>query len=250
MSSAQEQHNPQRREARYPARIPVIIRSGSNRIEAVTGDVSYRGLFVCTDSPPVLRQLITVEAVLPTGDQKFVSHGMSVFVRTPKESELGPPGVGVQFYAQGTTARRQWEEFINYVRAGGEVGIPAAEPEMRRNDQRYEAVLAVRPRNLEELEVLYTRDVSRGGMFLSTELELEIGNELRLDVYHPTSKESFPLISVVRHRSADPPLGVGVQFSEMTEQRREQFLEFVRDGIPALNDDEIEVIVEDDPQLA
>lgn len=243
-----------RREARYSAHVPITIKSGGHVQTVVTDNVSYRGLFACTDTPPVLRQLIVIEAKLPPDGQVFTSHGMSVFVRDADSADGHPPGVGIQFYAQGSTDRRTWETFINHVKAGileDTASPPDSPPQpIRRQHPRYPASLAVRPRSTDELEVLYSRDVSKGGMFLTTDQMIPEGNELRLDVHHPTSRSVFPLQAVVRRVNESTPRGIGVEFVGMTEERRDEFLQFIRDGVPTLASDDLELVADDDPKLA
>lgn len=260
----------QRREPRYPAQLPITLKSGSRVHHAYTSNVSYRGLFACTDSPPVLRQLITIEAVLPPNDTPFSTHAMSVFVRSLADEDGEPPGVGIQFYAQGGSDRRNWEAFIDYVKSGNQVGTApgdqaaaqgsqataapkAARPEpppVRRHYPRYAARLTVRPRSLRDLEVLYSRDVSKGGMFLATRQQIPSGTELQLEVYHPETSESFALSAIVRRVSMQHPEGVGVEFTDLDDARRDEFLQFIRDGIPVVGLDDVDLIDENDPGLA
>ena len=246
-----------RREPRYPARLPLILKLGSTRHEVITDDVSYRGLFVCTDTPPALRQLISLEATLPPTDTAFQSHGMICFVRGVDNPKGEPPGVGIQFYAQGGADKKAWERFIEHVKAGNVVGRPrtendAAKPApVRRRHPRYSLRLAVRPRTLKDLEILYTRDISRGGMFLVTGDKLPAeGSPLALEVHHPKSAHVFPLDAVVRRVNKEAPVGIGVEFVEMNDARREEFLLFIRDEIELLKFDDIELIDDGDPALA
>jgi len=248
--------NPSRRDARFPYRLNVVIKGSGAEQKAVTLDVSYRGLFVCTDAPPVLRQLISVQAVLPPKEERFASHGMTVFNRGLNDPSGLPPGVGIQFYAQTRDQSRLWDDFINRLRNGEisphpievrkeSIAAKAAAP-IRRAHPRVQAVLAVRPRNLDELMLFYSRDISQGGMFLTTEKQVPEGSVLRLDVHHPDSDEVFPLEAVVKRLSNSPP-GLGVQFTNLEEDERERFSDFIS-GIMAI--DEVELVDEGDPRLA
>jgi Tfp pilus assembly protein PilZ len=237
-----------RRDTRYRVQIPLVLRCGGRTQKLVTEDVSFRGLFARTDTPPVLRQLIRIEAELPPAGVPFASHGMSVYVIEPANAEGRVPGVGIQFYAMGPE-RTKWEAFINHVRTSAEIVPPAedAVAPVRRIFPRYEVVLPVRPKNLEELYVFYSRDVSKGGMFLETEVEVDVGRELRLDVEHPDTKGVFGLEAVVRRQGRQPAHGIGVEFVNMDDGRRREFYEFVHSAIPELR--EVELVDEGDPRL-
>lgn len=219
--------------------MPVTLKVGGKTHEVYTGDVSFRGLFICTDAPPTLRQLISLELTLPPDNQRFTSHAMSVFVLEPGQELDHMPGVGVQFYAQGDAQRRQWERFVTQIK-----DTPPRLPEgaidpVKRRHPRIAARFEVHPRDVDELATIYSRDVSSGGMFLETDVRLQHGKTLSLTIYHPESHRGFTLESIVRRTSAGPPKGVGVEFTGMDDTRRQRFQRFVDDGVAALDEFEI-----------
>jgi uncharacterized protein (TIGR02266 family) len=109
-----EEHKPQRRDKRYRTRLPVRTRIGGRLHSLVTEDVSFRGLFLCTESPPPVRQLIRIETVLPPNNVPFATHGMVVYVIGKDDVVERPSGIGVQFYGMGDE-RRLWEVFIQFI---------------------------------------------------------------------------------------------------------------------------------------
>jgi uncharacterized protein (TIGR02266 family) len=228
-------------------------------------DVSFRGLFLATDSPPPLRQLIRIEAHLPPGGVPFATHGMVVHVVELGDSGGHTPGFGVQFYGMGDE-RRAWEAYVQYVqqsslalpdRRDTRPPPPAARPvgsrmahgsgvADSRRFQRFPVVLEVRPRDLEDLYRLYSRDVSVGGMFLSTGREVEVGSEVRLDVRHPHTTAVFHLTAVVRRTSGEPA-GIGVEFTGLDDRRRREFFEFIHapTAVQDDGDDDLELAEND-----
>jgi uncharacterized protein (TIGR02266 family) len=227
-----------------------------------SADVSYRGLFLATHDPPPLRQLIRIETLLPPGAVRFATHGMVVHVVAPGEAGLHGPGFGVQFYGMGDQ-RRAWEAFIQYVQESS----PAL-PDRRdshpppltypkgtarlakgsgmadaRQFQRFPIVLEVRPRDLEDLYRLYSRDVSAGGMFLSTSRAIDVGSDVRLDVRHPHNASVFHLTAVVRRLNGEPA-GIGVEFTGLDDRRRREFFEFIHAPMPGQHE------IDDDLELA
>lgn len=135
---------PQRRDKRYRTRLPIRTRIGGRVLSLFTEDVSFRGLFLCTETPPPVRQLIRIETILPPGSTPFATHGMVVYVVNKDEPGGRTPGVGVQFYGMGDE-RRAWESFIQFIQwrseqvpdrrngqsglAGGVSGRPPTEPQ-------------------------------------------------------------------------------------------------------------------------
>lgn len=108
------EHKPQRRDKRYRTQLPVRTRINGRRLSLYTDDVSFRGMFLCTEVPPPVRQLIRIETILPPNNVPFATHGMVVYVIGVDDPNGRSPGVGVQFYGMGDE-RRAWETFIQFI---------------------------------------------------------------------------------------------------------------------------------------
>jgi type IV pilus assembly protein PilZ len=73
----------------------------------------------------------------------------------------------------------------------------------------------------------YTKNISRGGVFIRTSLPLEVGERIRLRITLPDGDAPFALDGVVkwtstlRDREKHPP-GMGVEFTNFTEEVRLQ----------------------------
>jgi uncharacterized protein (TIGR02266 family) len=305
------QHTPQRRDKRFRTQLPVRTRIGGRRLALFTDDVSYRGMFLCTETPPPVRQLIRIETILPPNNVPFATHGMVVYVIGKDDPSGRVPGVGVQFYGMGDE-RRLWESFIQFIQRGTDPmpdrrsgpistqidtidahdtqemltqptgsgllapdrrAIPPTPPTLPRATEppplarraptspgalpirvalgsgahenrrfhRFPIVLEVRPRNVDELLRMYSRDVSVGGMFLPTTRDIALGTELRLDVRHPHSESVFPMSAVVR-RCSEQPAGVGVEFIGLDDRRRRQFFDFIHAPLPIAEADDVELL--------
>ncbi len=240
-----------RREPRYPYRCPMEIKVNGRTQETISEDVSYRGVFVVTDDPPKLRSLISLKVTLPDSVEALDAHAMSAFVLEKGNASGRLPGVGLQFYATDGAVKSRWDSFIDSVRkkviAPPMGGSLATNP---RNYVRYPLKLAVKPRSQDELETLYTRDVSRGGMFLLSPKRVEIGTQMGVDVFHPESGEVFTLDCIVRRVQDGTPIGIGVEFHQLDEERRQAFFEFVHSAIEELDTDDLMFVEDDDPSLA
>ncbi len=235
-----------RREPRYPYRLPITLKAQGKAQETITEDVSYRGTFVVTDEPPPMRSLVQVRAKLPNSGELLETHAMNVFVLPRGNGGGRTPGVGLQFYAMGDAVKKQWNDFIDSVRRKISPPVPKT---TERQFVRFALKLAVKPRNLDELHTLYTRDVSRGGMFLLAPRALSVGSELAVDVYHPESDEVFTLECIVRRTEPGPPLGIGVEFHKLNANGRQAFYEFVTSAIEELTGDDLIMIDDEDPAL-
>jgi len=245
----------QRRDVRYRVQMPCVMLRGPKKNELTTEDVSFRGLFLRTDEPPALRQLVRVKLSLPPTNDEFTGYGMEVHVVPPGGPRVA--GVGVQFYGVSGAEKNRWDAFIKYVgekhanSAGETVSLlqaPPTEP-IRRQHPRKEMALKIRLYTVNDLYDLYTRDISRGGMFITTELPLEAGDRLDVDMVHPVTGEVFKLRCEVRHRTATPTLkGVGVEFIGLDGQRRDQMFDFISSDIE-VEEEEPVFVAPDDPKL-
>ena len=107
---------------------------------------------------------------------------------------------------------------------------PDPEPGRRRHG-RHVATFKIRPRSLARLHEMYTRDISRGGMFIVTDQLIPVGESIKVDVVHPDTHERFILVCVVRRAMRDPGrTGLGVEFVDMDEDRRVLFQQFIESG--------------------
>lgn len=303
----------QRMDERYPHEILVDLCWNRHRARLQTADVSYRGLFLCTDTPPSLRQLVRLEILLSESETLSL-HAMAVHVVPANDPKGRASGVGVQFYAVDRASASRWGRYIDQVRreagrptrprglgptptaiisrsavkeiaesrrpAGPPGAIaPAAPPALviqqapaprpappplpptgaseklksparpmpsRRKFPRYDAELELDVRDLGELHRMLTRDVSHGGMFIVTDAPLDPGTRLLLQVIHPVSDERFDISAVVRRREAKPQ-GIGVEFVDLTEARREAFMSFIRASLVM---EDVLIVDENDPDLA
>jgi uncharacterized protein (TIGR02266 family) len=226
-----------RRDPRHPVRLPIILHRGPHKQALLTEDVSVRGVFVRTDDPPPIKALVRVEMVLPTDSEPLVASGVVAHrVQQPTEAAHRSPGAGIHFYDLPADQLARWRGFVDWAaeRAARiarplRVSAPMAPEPVRRSEPRRAIQLRVRVRTEAELHTLYTRDLSRGGMFLATELPLAVGDRLRVELVHPTTNESFPLRCRVRHRlSRHGQAGVGVQFEQVGPAAAAALEAFVR----------------------
>jgi Tfp pilus assembly protein PilZ len=236
-----------RRDTRYSIRFPARVSHGKRTLSLLTEDVSYGGVFLCTDSPLPLLQLVRVQLVLPIGDRALQAHGMTVHVVQPENAQGRVPGVGVQFYALDQNTRDAWEAFIGRVETTcpkspdqAPLRLPRGftpEP-VRRRFERHTAVLKVEPTTVEELEEINSRDVATGSMFVPTRLELPIGTRVVVYIAHPATGQPFLFEAKVVHRT-DAPAGLGLELIAVDYRCKQEFLDFVRGGI--LIDDEVKI---------
>lgn len=237
-----------RKDRRYSFHVKVVLVSGRNELVAQTEDVSFKGIFVRTDTLLPERHLLRLKFTLPPDGDALALTGM--VARSVPAKDGKPPGAGIQFYGASAADLERWNAFIRHVAAGTPAAAPVFPPgtpdAVHRRFPRYTAALRVNLRDVGELEQLYTQNVSKGGMFVGTPLDLALGTVLKLSVVHPATGEPFPLDAVVRWRAPPPNPGLGLEFTQLDDARREAFFDFVRSEIPV---EEVTFVSEGDPRL-
>jgi acetolactate synthase-1/3 small subunit len=127
-------------------------------------------------------------------------------------------------------------------RPAGESGL--AQRRFRRHPLRLEVRLA----SVDELAKLWTVDISRGGMSIETEQEIEIGVKIQVRLVHPVSGEIFPLQAIVRRHIALPHFrGLGIEFLDVDEETRKDLGEFIHGESDVLSDRDVDPVAEADP---
>ena len=81
----------------------------------LTDYVSHRGIFVRTDSPPAVMELLRMELVLPPTSTVIVLHGMVTELVAPQVKN-STPGAEIMFFAKAGEVSRHWDDFIQYLR--------------------------------------------------------------------------------------------------------------------------------------
>lgn len=201
-------------------------------VELLTNDVSFRGVFIRTDSPPALRQLVKVEIQLPS--QVIVSgHAMVVHV-TPRQEGMvkgeGPvPGVGLQFWGPIEHAR-EWEQFIQSLKVKEKAGMAAskATDKVRRASERFKLAIEV------EFDgaAMMTRDLSENGMAIRTDLAMPLGARTELTIRRADQEMKFD--AVVRRAIDEPGFrGLGVELVGMTPDQRADLVKFIKANTPS-----------------
>lgn len=116
-------------------------------------------------------------------------------------------------------------------------------PENRRIHQRYETSIAVDYASGDTFLFAYLQNISEMGIFIRTETPLKIGTKLTLRFH---VDESAPLVldgevtwlNPFRESGDNLNPGMGVRFTELSSDTREQVVELVR-TVAYLNPDEL-----------
>ncbi len=238
----------QRRYRHIEYSIPVILTTSGGVQKLVTHNISRHGAFVLTDSPIALRQLANLEFQLPGGVRVNVMGRVARLVM-PDDSAPTGPGMGVDFFSLTNNAKKIWNDFcLELENARSEEEDDPMTPDatlkakpIRRKSPRYILSFLVRMRDKDRMREFYTRNISRGGMFLNTPLLRNEGEDLEVLLIHPDTHQEYPILSRVIRVESGPPAeheGMGVEFLGLDENTKSRIQEFIETGIRGQSDDE------------
>lgn len=101
-----------------------------------------------------------------------------------------------------------------------------------RTDPRCDASLKVTYQSVNDFIIEYTKNVSRGGMFINTKRLHEIGSHVNVGLHVPGLAEPVKLTAEVVHikflNVRDEDAGIGVKFIDIDEHSRQALITFIK----------------------
>jgi hypothetical protein len=235
-----------RRDRRYRVVLPVTLVAGGESLQLCTANISLRGLQLRTDRTFNRNQLLRLELRLPFDGGAISLFGAVAYTVAGDVGSGREPGSGVALYANGPDVLRRWETFVRTVSDKHPeslerdvlLGDPGESTQhVRRRYQRFEVEITFKAffDEVDDLVAMYTRDVSKGGMLIATDLTLAVGARIHVNLVHPATHAEFPLACVVRRVVNDSSgRGLGVEFADLDEDARQHLWEFVSSGLEEL----------------
>ncbi len=245
----------QRRDPRFSCKIPVelfrcrvaapsgvllYMRPAGEVIETVThlltDDVSLSGMFLRTDAPPLLRQVVRVALRIPSVNVAMNAMAQVAHVVQHGDPYGRVPGAGILFFPLDGATLKAWSAFVGTLSERRQDTIPAppmlpesasvVEP-IRRRAERHPTSLVVHVNAKGQPHLLRLHDISRNGVFITTDIEFPIGTQLLVRFLDADESEEFAIDAVVRRHSAGAVCGVGVEFVALDGKVRERFFRFL-----------------------
>ncbi len=105
---------------RYDLVLSVSVKDKSGVRPAKTGNISRFGLFLQTENPKPIRQLIQLVIEFPHAKESIDALAQVMWADLDGSSERsgGKPGMGVKFFSMPDRDKRRWETFVDDVRMG------------------------------------------------------------------------------------------------------------------------------------
>ncbi len=252
-----------RRHRRLPINLPVTLISARRELLLDTEDISFSGIYVRTDTPAPLRQLVKFRFMTPDTHQDLNMLAMCVYTVSVEQAERfnRAPGMALNLYGLDKDTRDVWTAFVartleaydaaalNDLLRHMPVVSGHVEP-LRRRFPRVVAEFAVRVHTVKALFEVMTQNLSLGGAFLNTDELLPIGAPVRLVIVHPEDGSEFEIKGRVL-RAVETPKdrrGLGVRFDDLEGDSAASFHDFIESGLQVVDID-ADLFVESDDLL-
>jgi len=229
---------------RFEVELDVLLRHEGVERARVAVNVSGEGVFAESVDHVPLGEVVQLIASLPGGAMTALATVERVVLSEEAAFIGGIPGIGLRFFLMDSNLRARWEEYLLGVHLGGDAlpGDPSAAEHRRdrplllsRRDQkepRRGLRLGLRVHDRDQLLSLFTNNVSKRGMFISTTRPMPKGSTIDLAAIHPITQREFPLAAQVRwvcDEGKETEMGMGVELL-FPQGSDDQFLSFVNEG--------------------
>lgn len=217
-----------RNKARVDAKMRIRIANEYEEVKIYHGNISKSGIYVETnDVFGDLGDKVHLELLTETSEQPIKLRGQ--VVRVTKPNQVGAAqGMAIQFLRVDQKYIKMLEQYIGELFDGKGTGC--------RKSPRVTSHVLVEVKNNDATYGAIADNMGHGGVFLKmSAAELAIGDLIQLAITHPSSRRRFFVEAEVVHiRSGnfDPNPefveGVGVQFINLSEQRRKDMVSFLK----------------------
>jgi uncharacterized protein (TIGR02266 family) len=233
--------------ASYRVALSTVLRfAGRDRQRTATA-ASLGGIFIESPDSLPIGELVLALVSLPEGGGTLRALMTVERVILPEESAFcgGLPGMGLRFFLTDAALRRPWSDYISDMEKAlaprlvdpraiehrrGPLRLPGTP---RREAPRGKARFRVRLSDEGALRSFYTRNVSKGGMFIATTALQPRGSKIQIQIRHPITLEVFRLEAEVRWVADKGPQeewGMGLALSPRDHDDDDAFLKFINGG--------------------
>jgi len=221
-----------RRFARVDTNLRVEFVYAEGLFEMQSADLGLGGLFIETEHLIPVGEKIQLILHIP-GTRPAVK-ALGEVVRVVDDPKPGQPaGMGIHFLELDVKDQVALSLFLG-MKVAGRVEAEQENPERRRST-RVRRRVKLRFSGVRTMGVVYSHDISGGGLFIQTHEPLPLHSAVKVTLVHPSSLAELDLIGkVVRVVGHDPNHpqkvpGIGIEFEWDHEEKRERLLAFLQE---------------------
>jgi len=217
----------EQRKPRIEAKLKVGKKQRGSSLETYMGNISQTGIFLETPKPIAkIGDKVDLLITLPTTNETVGVHGKVVRVVGP--NQVGSTkGVGIEFLKIEAKQTRLFNQFLEELLSARGMGC--------RKFPRVDAKITVEFKNPSEMGKCLSNNLSKGGIFIQTKAELNLGSIVSLVLIHPITGNAVEMEGEIVHirKSLKPTMtgfsdGVGIRFTNLTKIRQNHINEFLK----------------------
>jgi hypothetical protein len=247
-----ENIDPRRGEQRFRCALAVTLRRRGTDEHLLTSDVSFRGAYIRTGSPPPANSLVRLAFTLPPDDAKITISAHVARVAMHDDARDQYPGFVARFVGLDGPVKERWERLISWVRTehGHSVrkSVSFARPSYVRLFQQKAPSgddVWMLPDSVEELQRIIREEVPTGTVVAKVAAKVSPGVNVTVRLVHPITEAVVMLPGVVRRRGDEVPADDGVPISllPLTDALRGALTE-MDESVVVLEDYDVELYSE------
>lgn len=215
---------------RVEATIEIKYKGAKDFLIEYSRNISKGGIFLATPNPLPAEAKVRLQFYLPNSSKEIEMLGKVVYTITREEGEQNGqvPGMGILFTDFSPSSRREITDYIAGLLAEKDIII-----EKRRQFPRFDARIKVGFKSAKAFLWEYSKDISKGGIFIKTTNPMTLNSRVQLKLCLPgRSREIYvvgEVIYIVKEGEARRTPGMGIQFVDFDKEARNEIEEYLEE---------------------
>lgn len=207
-----------------PSRVTAQLRVeflGDPPKETRSINISHNGLLIEAEHTHEIDTFVRLRVYTPPDQQPF-----EVLCRVASQiQKQGRDAIGIQFVEISPEDQKRWLEYVLKVEK-------LTSGKERRKSSRLQDAYVVRFKSRDRLEEFFTKNISSGGLFISTSSTKSLGDRVQVVLVHPESGDVFELEAEVSRLDGQgatgKPMGMALKFSDLDGRKEEALKKFLK----------------------
>jgi type IV pilus assembly protein PilZ len=219
-----------REHPRVDAAIEVRYKAAKDFLIEYSRNISKGGIFLATSNSLPAKSKVRLQFYLPNSSKEIKILGIVVYTITKEEGKRNGkvPGMGILFTDFSPRSRREIGDYIEGLLAEKDIII-----EKRRQGPRFDARIKVGFKSDKAFLWEYSKDISKGGIFIKTANPMRLNSRVQLRLSLPgRSKEIYvvgEVIYIVKEDETGRTPGMGLQFVDFDKEAMNEIEEYLEE---------------------
>lgn len=218
----------ERRKPRIEAKLKVALKGKDETFETFMGNISQSGIFLETPNPiGKIGEKVGLLLSLTTSKEQIGVTGKIVRVVGPNQVGKAK-GVGIEILKVNVKKTFLFNQLLEELLSARGMGC--------RKSPRIDARITVEFSNPSDMGKCLSNNLSRGGIFIQTKAEFNLGETVSVILIHPVKGETLELDGEIVHirKSLETHVklgftdGIGIKFTDLTSVKEAKINQFLK----------------------